>query len=380
MEIQIITEDEFTQKGCSALPEKDNTDELKKLEKEVEDLKAKQILEEENINKEINDEFEEIKDIKDITSETTKTLFDNAYKFREHLKKTFETIEKGDTYYKIYTYKDAKIKDALEKIEKYKETYNDKNSELKSNLDDFGKIVYTIMTQVYEGVLIEETMTIRKTGIYPYRCQSKYEPESVMSLLISHKEEILKKIKDKDKLNMMHEMYLMIQKLNLQFKDNYYGHSINQDSKVYNLKEPYLIADINSGYGNTEVSFAYLTGFKITKKEGFQFIGIKKDDIYDYIELKEKEKNGKIEDQERHNRKLDEMIGKDLRLNGETEANAEIRLKTIIEKIFTHEIKRLEQKTDIAMKLKTELEEKGSKFLILATFNEELMRSLNSRY
>ena len=46
-------------------------------------------------------------------------------------------------------------------------------------------------------------------------------PDSIIALLVRHKEEILTKIKDKEKQNMMHEMYLMIQKLNIKFTENY---------------------------------------------------------------------------------------------------------------------------------------------------------------
>jgi len=143
MEIKEITADEFNQKGCSPLPEKDNTNILKKIEKDTMDLRAKQIVEEIEINKEINTEVEAIKETKDITLEATKELFDNANNFRKHLAEKFETVEEGRgySYNRKDKYKDKNIQKTIEKIAKHKDEFNDKTYELKNNLNDFGKIL-----------------------------------------------------------------------------------------------------------------------------------------------------------------------------------------------------------------------------------------------
>ena len=383
MEIKEITADEFTQKGCSVLPEKeeekaeDNNVELNRLEKEIIDLKEKQLLEAEEVKKSIDAEFDIIKERKDVTSETTKELFELSNKFRKHLEKNFEIEGENSRYSdELSKFKDKDTQKQYGKIEKYRKRFQEMHSEFRNNIEDFGKSLYTIMTQLYDGVIIDKKMTIRKTGIYPYRCQSRYSPESIMSLLIDNKEEVFSNIKGMEKRKMMQEMYLMMQKLNMQFKGNYYGYTIKQESKTHNLKEPYLVSDVNSGYGYSDISFSYITGFRIEPGNGIRFEGVNKDNVISYRKLKEKEEKGNIEDQKEHNERFENLCDHNLRYNDFTEMNIKMSLYNILEKAYNFEIKNMKQKADNAMKLTNEIKEIGSKFLIVANFNEELMEGL----
>jgi len=121
---------------------------------------------------------------------------------------------KGD-----YFEKAVKVREAIKELIDIKEDKSDdidyKEYELKSKLqvldelrNDIGKKLVKAIAYMYEGTLIDNYISVRKDGVYRFRCQWKPEPSAILEDLYRHKDEVLKKVKDaKPLLEVIDKLY-----------------------------------------------------------------------------------------------------------------------------------------------------------------------------
>jgi len=369
-------------KGCSALPDKEDDLNRKQLildeerrEKEQQTLEKERL--ENNIkeNKIIIEELNKIKGSPDIISETTEELYEQYMKAKKYMDTTFKVQDKE--YYDKNGYSNPEIKERIKKIEHYSDRITDNIQINRKDFKEVGRIIYTIMTQLHDGVIIDDVMTIRKTGIYPYRCQSRMYPESVMGCILSHKKAILDKVKNSDKNSMFKEIFLALDKLNLDFNKNYGSYDKSEESRVLYLSEPYLVSDVFNGYSSDSISFSYITGIKYFNRNGIAFVGLTEEKLKEFEDMMKEENI--INDKEKEE-KLNEYIRNNsskLTFDSKTTDNYFIKFQNIIKYLSEDEIKNIKKTTQGLKTTIKYLSEKGSKYLILASFDEDLQEHLS---
>lgn len=226
--------------------------------------------------------------------------------------------------------------DEISKLEKEsknrdeeKNEIEDTNSRLRNKEEEIEKLIKTVIGQMYEGVLVSDTLTIRRGKIFPYRCQYNLSCQNALNDIIRYESEARTKLGE--------NKWELIMFLSNIFKG--VSTTRNEIERI-NIKEELDIEPITFWENNYETSGEY----KIVTKIMIDRSGL---NLFD----------GSGGNRNR----------------GEREIN--INNINIIEERYKEEIAKMSEKVlnaykEIEKKLdnwKTEIEEKGGKFLIAST-------------
>jgi hypothetical protein len=284
MIMQQITEDEFkksikdqdkfeSQKGYSALPEKDG----KKMNKEHDEIldkidtlieKKEAILDSNTLKKKLDEGI---------------TLEDNYIKnAREIFKRHIESrklLKQKDEDEREYSDEDEKELQISKQIE-------EESRKKRKSMDIYGNTICNILMQMYQGTLIDGKMSVRKDGIYPYRCQGEMGQDTVLAELISQKAIVLGMFLDKpEKLKTMNDIYNSIDKLNFKINKEYWRLEVDAvKEQIIYFDKPFLLVDNFTGRHECEAKPMYLTGIKIAADGTVDWLGLEMDKLKNLFE------------------------------------------------------------------------------------------------
>jgi len=154
---------------------------------------------------------------------------------------------------------------------------SDEKSKKNSNIKEFGTLIKDIMMQMHQGVLVGGKVTIRKDGVFPYRCHYRMSDEEFINILLSNKADVLSSMKSKEKIKMMDGIYNAFENLEIsKSEDGYYRNRRIDISKeeVIKFDTPFLISDEFSGRGDKGVGLLYISGIRIEFNGDITWIGV----------------------------------------------------------------------------------------------------------
>jgi hypothetical protein len=386
--MQQITEDEFkksikdqdkfeSQKGYSALPD--------------------------NEGKQMNKEHDEILDKIDSLIEKKETILDSdtlKHKLGENIELEDDYIKNTREIFKRHSENRILLKQESEDEREYSEVDEkemkiskqiDEESIKKSkNIEKYGETICKILMQMYQGTLIDGKMSVRKDGIYQYRCQSEMGQDQVLAELLSQKAIVLNMFLDKpEKLQTMNDIYTSIEKLNFKVNKGYWRLEVDAvKEQIIYFDKPFLLIDNFTGRDECDAKPMYLTGIKIGADGSIDWLGLAMDRVRE-IDRAYQEENKSDYD----NRMSTEVIINDIPMDfiigkGNSEDNygrKKIDSLTISYEMRQYLNKRFEKSLDYLLnsfliKVKTMnelletsilyLKRKGSKWLILGELSQ----------
>ena len=149
------------------------------------------------------------------------------------------------------------ILDKTQKKNDYDDDDENTDKAVDNSLREVSKIVDKIknqflsgLGQMYEGVLIKEKLSVRRDGLFPYRCQSELDFDTVMELFLANRTEVFN--------NLGPECGGIVFGLmdNLA-KENILDTSVDYAEKEMNI-EPFQIFDFDEsrGYSSKEIKIS----------------------------------------------------------------------------------------------------------------------------
>jgi len=356
MNIKIISEDDFNQKGCSAIPENDLENdkedaELKELLEKIE-LEKNNLLEKETIEKATELQVFADKYIKEkvcsdnFENESIAKLYDHFKRENERLEKITKTHEENEEYLN---------KDMNTAVERYKildDEYKESVYQRRETTKEISNLIYEILIQLHEGVLIGDLMTVRKDGVYPYKCRYRMDSHKMIDYLIKYKDDVIENIKSKDKLDMINCIYAILETLDKDLICNGYGYSSRlTESTELIFSNTYIHPLYEEDYETFSLKMLEIKGILLSSDDDIRFLIDEKREQYE-----NKHCSARIDDSNR-----DYLIYK---------------FYDIIKKLYRKETSKELQLSEF-IKRKTEMiRDRGSKFLIISSFNEELQNKL----
>ena len=400
MIVKQITQEEFAeskkeQNGCTALPGAENGVEeqnikpkdelgrvLDKITNKLANVTDKNIISE-TLNEGLNLDDEYIRN--------SRAMFKMHGDNRKHLK-SLSDANSGDDDYSDESKFDKKLQ---MKIQEESRTKN-------INIEKYGKIICAILKQMHQGVLTEGSMSVRKEGIYPYRCQGEMTEEQVIAELLKKKAEVYMVLKTKEKVKTMDAIYNSLDKLNFKITTGDYRRpdaEVLQEEVIY-LEKPFLMVDDFAGRDDDDVKPFYLTGFKVGFDGEITWLGITLNDVRRIYE-KQKTKDGVISQEDEKIVKADayqipidnisvkDIIGNsdvfandnmwnrqrrqgDISISHEMKVYLNKRFEKVLEYSLNTFLDKIKLTNDLFVSSQTYLKQKGSKWLIMG----ELLNSV----
>ena len=242
------------------------------------------------------------------------------------------------------------------------DTYN-KHTDYKEALRDAEKLISKILVSIYSGVLIDDRLSVRKEGIYPYKCQNKMDYEQVISELVKFKPEVINKTSklSKEKFDIILEIYKIIDNLNISIESSRYHASIRSESRLFELNRPYIIQDaltpfIDDEERKDDAAMILIEGIKLDYTRNYSGVH--------FLEKLLKRYNNEGNRIQYQPGMKKEYLFEDVRFNGELYKFLLIKFNKIISYLANTELDMMNKKIDYIETNKDVLKMKASKYLI----------------